>query len=276
MSRTSVVTVAFNSAAILGEMLASVPDGTPVIVVDNASSDNSTDVAAAGGAIVVRLSENTGFGHGCNVGAAHAISEFVLFLNPDATLDAHCIAKLEAAADKYADASAFNPSIMDKDGGPHFKRGSVLLPRKLWLPRGRPLSDREVPVLTGAALFCRRAQFVELGGYDEAIFLYHEDDDLALRLKATFGPLMFIHDAKVGHQEGRSSPRSPEIARIKSYHMARSRIYAMDKHGWRFAYLRTLCSALAKFINPAFLFSTRKRAQALAFLAGAWSMRNAE
>ena len=182
--RTTIVSVAYNSAGVIGDMLSSVPSGTPVFVVDNASSDNSAEVAVAAGASVIRLPENQGFGRGCNSGAAKATTEFLLFLNPDASLDADCLEKLEAAADHYATASGFNPAITDKDGSAYFKRGSRLLARRDWMPRGRPAADCEVPVLSGAALFCRRAQFEKIGGYDEAIFLYHEDDDLALRLKS--------------------------------------------------------------------------------------------
>jgi N-acetylglucosaminyl-diphospho-decaprenol L-rhamnosyltransferase len=270
-ARTTIVSVAYNSAGVIGDMLSSVPERTPVIVVDNASADNSADIATTSGALVIRLAENTGFGRGCNVGAVQATSEFLLFLNPDATLGAGCIEKLENAADQYKTASGFNPAITDKDGGDYFKRGSRLLAHSAWMARGRPVADCEVPVLSGAALFCRRAQFEQIGGYDEAIFLYHEDDDLALRLKAAFGPLMFIRAAEVGHQEGRSSPRSPEIAAIKSYHMARSRVYAMKKHGRPFPFWGSLWSGIRKLISPLVLFSPRKRAQALAFNSGVLS-----
>ncbi len=268
VSRTTIVSVAYNSASVIGDMLASVPAGTKVFVVDNASSDNSADIAEAAGATVIRLAKNEGFSRGCNIGAAKAKSEFLLFLNPDATLGPQCIERLEAAADHYASASGFNPAITDKNGGDYFKRGSRLLAHAKWMPRGRPAADCEVPVLSGAAQFCRRAQFEQIGGFDEAIFLYHEDDDLALRLKAAFGPLMFIRAAEVGHQEGRSSPRSPEIARIKSYHMARSRVYAMKKHGRPFPFLGSLWSGVRKLISPIILFSPRKRAQALSFTRG--------
>lgn len=274
MIRTTIVTVAYNSAGVIADMLSTVPAGTPVIIVDNASADNSADIASASGATVIRLNSNSGFGRGCNVGAAQATTEFILFLNPDATLDANSIKNLEDAADKYANASGFNPAITDKDGGPYFKRGSRLLAHSQWMARGRPTGDCEVPVLSGAALLCRRSQFEKIGGYDEAIFLYHEDDDLALRLKEAFGPLMFIYGAKVGHQEGRSSPRSPEIARIKSYHMARSRVYAMKKHGRPFPFIGSLWSGVRKLLSPVILFSPRKRAQAIAFVSGVWSTRS--
>jgi N-acetylglucosaminyl-diphospho-decaprenol L-rhamnosyltransferase len=267
-ARTTVVTVTYNSAAVIGAMLTSVPHGVPVIVVDNASTDGSIGIAEGAGAEIIRLEENKGFGPACNAGAALADTEFVFFVNPDAALAPECIEKLEAAADRYPRASAFNPRISDRHGGEYFKRSSKLIPRRDWMQRGWPAADREVTVLSGAALFCRRAAFEAIGGFDPAIFLYHEDDDLALRLKAECGPLMFIWDAAVTHQEGRGSPRSPEVAAIKSFHMARSRVHAMRKHGRPFVEARCLGSAIGKFANPAILFSRRKRAQAFGFFKG--------
>lgn len=271
VARTTIITVTYNSEAVIGAMIASVPDAVRLIVVDNKSTDASADIAARSGAVVVRLHENKGFGRACNEGAALADTEFVFFLNPDAVLSPGCVDALEAAADRYPNASAFNPRISDRNGGEYFKRSSKLLPRREWMKRGWPAADCEVTVLSGAALFCRSAAFKKIGGFDPAIFLYHEDDDLALRLKAEYGPLMFICDAVVHHQEGRGSPRSPEIARIKSFHMARSRVYAMHKHGRPFAFWGSLWSGIRKLLSPAVLVSARKRAQAVAFTKGAWS-----
>jgi GT2 family glycosyltransferase len=270
-SRTTIVTVAYNSAAVLPQMLASVPSGVPVIVVDNASRDTSRDIAAAAGARLVAMADNLGFGAACNAGAAVAAGEFILFLNPDAVLTPGSIAALEDAADRNAAASAFNPSIAGRHGKPWFKHRSVLLPRARWLPRGEPAAECEVPVLGGAALFCRRAAFEAVGGFDEAIFLYHEDDDLALRLAAACGPLMFIPSARVMHLEGTGSPRTAQTAAFKAFHMARSRIHAMRKHGRPLAGARTLAAALLKLASPANLFSRRKRMQAMGFLKGAVS-----
>lgn len=269
--RTTVVAVAFNSADVLPAMLASIPPGVPVVVVDNAGTDASGDIARAAGARVVRLEENQGFGRGCNAGAALAGTEFLLFLNPDAALEPGALEALETAADAHPDASAFNPRIRDRNGQAYFKRGSILLARREWLARGWPATSGPVPVLSGAAFFCRRAQFEAEGGFDPAIFLYHEDDDLSLRLKARFGPLRFVREAEVVHLEGRGSPRNPETARIKSYHMARSRLHAMRKHSRPFPLARSLSSAIVKLLSPANLVSARKRAQATAYLKGVLS-----
>jgi glycosyltransferase involved in cell wall biosynthesis len=54
LARVCVVSIAYNSAAALRGMLASVPPGLGVIVVDNASADDSVAVAEAAGARVIR------------------------------------------------------------------------------------------------------------------------------------------------------------------------------------------------------------------------------
>lgn len=269
--RTTVVSVTYNSANVLAKMLASVPAGVPVIVVDNASTDGSVAVAANAAARTIRLDSNQGFGRACNRGAAEAATEFVLFLNPDAVLDVDCIGALEAAADRHLAASAFNPGIRSRDGGEYFKRRSVLIARSQHLARGWPPEDREVPVLSGAALFCRKSAFDAVGGFDPAIFLYHEDDDLSIRLKSECGPLMFIRDAAVMHSEGRSSARTADIAALKAYHMGRSRVYAMRKHGLTLYRVRNVAAGLGKLANPLVLLSSRKRAQASGFLKGVFS-----
>lgn len=272
-ARTTIVTVSFNSAAVLPTMLASVPAGTPVIVVDNASSDTSADIATARGATLVRMERNEGFGRACNAGARLAETDFLLFLNPDAALETGALSALEDAADAHPKASAFNPKILTRAGASDFKRRSVLLPRSSWLPRGVPDQLIETPVLSGAAFFCRRACFEQVGGFDPAIFLYHEDDDLSIRMAKACGPLLFVPEAVVRHMAGHGSARSAETARFKGFHMARSRYYAQARHGlarpWLFGFLGSAAAMLA----PHILFSRRRRAKQLGQIAGMWSAR---
>ncbi|MBX3573739.1 MAG: glycosyltransferase [Mesorhizobium sp.] len=82
----SVVLVAYNSADVIRDAIESVPAPHEVIVVDNASTDASREIAAAAGARVLALAENLGFGTACNRGAALARNDTLLFLNPDARL----------------------------------------------------------------------------------------------------------------------------------------------------------------------------------------------
>lgn len=270
--RVTVVTVAHNSLAVLPGMLASLPPGAFCVIVDNASTDQDAlaKLAEQHGAELIRNDDNRGFGTACNIGAARADTEFLLFLNPDARLEDGALEALVAAAETYPDAVAFNPAISEANGRPYFKRGSVLLPRSEKLPSGWPEADRVVPVLTGAAFFVRHAAFEAVGGFDPAIFLYHEDDDLALRLRAQCGTLMFLRDARVMHDAGNSTVRSPQSAAFKAFHMGRSRVYATRKHHLPGAGRKALLSAVAQLISPLTLLSARKRAKQAAFLRGVW------
>jgi GT2 family glycosyltransferase len=166
-----------------------------------------------------------------------------------------------------------NPRIAEADGGEYFKRKSCLIPRSDWMARGWPGADCEVNVLSGAAIFVRRADFDAVGGFDPAIFLYHEDDDLSRRLYAERGPLMFIRAALVQHLGGRSSVRSPEVAALKARHMGYSRVYTMRKHGRPYAFARALISAFIQLCSPLVVLSRRKRAKQVALLKGTWDAR---
>lgn len=275
VSSVTIIAVCFNSSQIVGNMLASVPAGIPAVLVDNGSEDiaKTRETAAAYEAYLIVNSENLGFGVACNMGAAEAKSEFLFFLNPDVILAEGAIEALVSAAIRYRDAVAFKPAILDSSGRPRMKHSSVLLPRNKWMPPGWPDRDCEVPVLSGAALFVRREAFERVGGFDPNIFLYHEDDDLSLRLGERSEKLMFIRDAIVVHTGGRSSTRSPEIARLKAWHMGRSRMYASRKHGRPWAFPRALGLAILQSLSPMTIFSKRKRAKQLAFLRGIWNSR---
>jgi N-acetylglucosaminyl-diphospho-decaprenol L-rhamnosyltransferase len=267
--RITVVTVCYNSMAVLPAMLASVPAGTPVVLVDNSPNADPElpDLAATRGATLIRNDRNLGFGTACNIGAARAATEFLLFLNPDVTLSGSTLEHLTQALDRFPAASAANPRIAHADGSPFFRRRSLLIPRSEWLPRGWPPETREVPTLSGAALIVRKSAFDAVGGFDPDIFLYHEDDDLSVRLRAT-GLLLFVREALVTHLGGSSTTRSAETAAFKAFHMGQSRVHVARKHGIALARSRAVASALLQLAVPTAWVSRRRRAKQWALLRG--------
>ncbi len=269
----TIITVAFNSEAVLPAMLASVPKGVRVIIVDNASRDQAAlqGLARAHGATLIAQQANMGFGVACNTGAAAARTDYLLFLNPDAVVRPGAIDALIAAAARYPQAAAFNPRITHEDGSVHFKRRSNLLPRRDWLPRGWPATEGPVPVLVGSAIFIAKRNFDAVGGFDPQIFLYYEDDDLSLRLRARCGPLVFVPAAEVMHMGGASSGRTVAVARIKGHHLGRSRVYTAIKNQVAWGRSRALLEAGLDAVSPLVLVSARKRAKAWARLAATWA-----
>ncbi|MEM8632798.1 MAG: glycosyltransferase family 2 protein [Pseudomonadota bacterium] len=276
--RVTIVSVLYNSMAVVGRMLASVPPGTPVVLVDNGTDDRSVlrALAKSQGATLIENETNTGFGAGCNLGAAAAGTEFVLFLNPDAELAPGALEALLKAADAHPEAAAFNPVIREANGKSGVRRRSVLVPRSDWQTGPLPDIDFTVPILSGAAFFVRRDRFEAVGGFDDGIFLYHEDDDLSLRLQDRFGPLMVARAAETIHHQGNSSVRTPQSAAFKAWHMGRSRVYTRRKHGHSLPFLSSFGAALWQLGSPDVLFSARKRAKRWALLKGVVSEYSGE
>jgi N-acetylglucosaminyl-diphospho-decaprenol L-rhamnosyltransferase len=205
----------------------------PAIVVDNASADRTQAVAREHGARVVANARNEGFGRGSNIGVRAAGTEFVLILNPDIVLEPGAVAALLQATRRYPDAGMLAPRIVEPDGRFFFQPRSLLAPY-LANPRGRlslPEGDCCVPFLSGACFMMRRELFLRLGGFDEQIFLFYEDDDLCRRVADAGHALVHVHGAVARHDRGGSSAPKPGRVFRGRWHQAWSRAYVCRKYG---------------------------------------------
>ncbi|MBL8577060.1 MAG: glycosyltransferase family 2 protein [Mesorhizobium sp.] len=265
----SIVLVTYNSAEVVGDAIRSIASGHQVIVVDNASVDDSADVARALGAEVLALTENLGFGTGCNRGAAIARFEKLLFLNPDARLRPDTLDRLADAFERYPDAAAFNPRLVDAVGKQFFSKRNRFVSREHWLDEP-PQQDADIPMGVGAALAVRTNVFRKLGGFDENIFLYFEDVDLSARIINAGYTIRHIHDAIATHLEGKSSGTDQNTSAFKEYHYAKAQFYTNRKHGLS-------RSRWLKLVHGAFRYASalpggnaKKLALARARLKGLW------
>jgi N-acetylglucosaminyl-diphospho-decaprenol L-rhamnosyltransferase len=190
----AVVVVTHDSGAFILGTLATLAlqlrEDDELLVVDNASADDTPQLAraAAPRALVLETGANLGFAGGCNAGAAATSAPLLLFLNPDATPAPGCLDALRAAAQDHADWGAWQALVtlpggerVNTSGGvTHFlgfgwagECGALV----------RPGEDREVSFASGAALAVRRAAWERVGGFDADYFMYMEDLDLSLRLR---------------------------------------------------------------------------------------------
>ena len=269
-SKISIVTVSYNSMAVLPTMLASVPSDTPVIIIDNSSKETKCleELAYKTKSILRLNSKNKGFGEACNQGAEIAQTEFILFLNPDTILQEDTLINLEKAALKFPKALAMNPKIIKPNGASYFKRSSHLIKRSEWMKRGAPTTDKVVNILSGSAFFVRTKFFKEIGGWDSNIFMYHEEDDLCLRFQEIGGDLMFVPSSIIRHTRGASSPPSKEIAYLKGFHMGQSRIYSTKKYKISWARSKALFDSILQILSPINIISGRKRSKNWGYLNG--------
>ena len=271
-SRTTVISVSFNSTLIIEKMLQSIPDNVEIKIVDNGSIDNIAETLSSfNNCDLIENASNQGFGRACNRGAAESETEFLFFLNPDATIKSDTISELEKFADENSKMAAANPLIENENNKSRLKI-STIIPCKD-LPRPKISEFGEMPILTGGALFIRRKVFEEIGGFDPNIFLYHEDHELCSRVSKHGYSLWHVPSAIAIHVGGTSSGRSAKISHWKGYHMARSRYYVLNKFYPSQAFRKTFWPAVFGLINPINLFSIRRSSKYIGQIKGAFSAK---
>jgi GT2 family glycosyltransferase len=266
------VVVAYDSAHALPDCLGALRrEGVPAIVVDNASGDGSAELAERLGARLLRNAMNEGYGRANNRGIAAADTPLVLIVNPDVVLDEGAAAGLVAAAERYPEAGLLAPRLVEADGRLFFQSRSLLSPylhNDAGIER-LPEGDCCAPFLSGAALLVRRDAFFALGGFDEKIFLFYEDDDLCRRMAEAGQALVHVHAAVARHGRGRSSAPAPGRIFRARWHQAWSRAYVSRKYGLADPAPAMLARNAAKAIGAALVFNRRRMARYGGSAAGA-------
>jgi GT2 family glycosyltransferase len=191
----SVLIVAWNSSQelrrTLPPLLAELRDGDELIVVDNASPDDSAAVAVelAPAAKIVTMGRNDGFAGGVNVGATAATGDLLVILNPDAM---PLPGWGEAIRRPWLDGrgwSAWQALVAGADGTTiNSARNPVHFTGIVWAGKhGEPIEaapgPSEVVSISGACLAVPTEVWRRIGGFAPKFFMYHEDVDLALRLR---------------------------------------------------------------------------------------------
>jgi GT2 family glycosyltransferase len=180
----SAVIVAYNNGDALTRCLESLePEGAEVIVVNNG------DPLPELGVRVVNPGSNVGFAAGCNLGAAEASGDVLVFLNPDTVVAAGALAELARTLEDPTIGIAMprlrlldRPELLNSGGNVLHVTGLA------WAGGyGEPAEEirdvRDVTYPTGAAMAIRADLFRELGGFTEELFMYQEDLELGWRAR---------------------------------------------------------------------------------------------
>lgn len=214
----SVIVVLFNRAELSFQCLRSLQSGLDrpgeVIVVDNASSDQTSDLLARlDGATVIRNAENLHFLRAVNQAAEVARGRVILLLNNDARLGHGAVGAALLTLDETPGAGAVGARIDLLDGTLQ-EAGSIIWNDGACLGYGRggdPMAAefqfrREVDYASGAFLMVRRDVFEQLGRLDPAFApAYYEETDLAMRLRAAGWATIYEPQAVISHVEFASS-----------------------------------------------------------------------
>ena len=233
--KLSVVIVNYNVKYFLEQCLHSLEQAAmgidhEVIVIDNASTDGSTEYITARYPKVKWMAcrENNGFSKGNNIAIAHAKGEYILMLNPDTIVTKEAIEGCIAFMDNNADAGACGVYMLRTDGtfAPESRRAlptpfvafckmsglSNLFPKSRTFGRYyMQYLDKEetnpIEIISGAYMMLRHKTIKKTGALDEDFFMYGEDIDLSYRILKS-GYRNYYLPLRILHYKGESTNKS--------------------------------------------------------------------
>ncbi|MGI9120738.1 MAG: glycosyltransferase family 2 protein [Acidimicrobiales bacterium] len=260
------VVVSYNVSDLVLACIASLRDDgiERVVVVDNASTDGSADAVRSHEpeVEVLALPRNLGFGAAANRGVARTSSRYVAIMNPDVVVEPGSTKALVDALEGdpglalvgprvetpegalYPSARTF-PALTDAAGHAFFH---FVWPDNPFSRRYRMLdwdhaAAADVDWVAGTYLLARRRAWDEVGGFDEAFFMYLEDVDVCWRLGQAGWRTGYEPGARVTHAIGRSTDQTP-YRMIAAHHRSLLRYAAKTTTGQRRLLLPLIALAL--------------------------------
>jgi GT2 family glycosyltransferase len=208
----------------------------PTICVDNGSTDGSDRVIEERfpDAELIRAGTNLGFAGGNNVGIRRALergADWVLLLNSDAVAEQGVPEALTRAAAARPDAGLLACLILDEAGVTVQYAGASVHPRLGYSGRVEttpPTSLKDVDRGDGAALAVSRTAVEQAGLLAEELFLYVEDVEWSLRVRAAGFGIVLVPDARVRHKG--SAATGGRASTVNLYYDTRNSIVVDERH----------------------------------------------
>ena len=182
---------------------------------------------------LIEADKNLGFAAANNLAAKKAKGHWLALLNPDAFANRDWLEKLLEATQLASNVTmvgstqymALEEGIFDGTGDELHASG--LAYRSNFGKPVKQVFDREAFAPCGAGAFIHKETFLRLNGFDETFFCYHEDVDLAYRMRLDGGICIQSAHAKIDHISSGISGRASDFA---IYHGTRNRIWTFMKN----------------------------------------------
>lgn len=241
--KISIVILTYNSEKDIMDCLASVyryndiGEALEVIVVDN----NSDDVLSIfreirnkyPDVLLIKNSENKGYGAGNNVGICVASAPIIMIMNPDVRLSEPVFSKALRVFDDYSvvmygmkqklpngkNSASFAWTLLDNPLIAYLLGVRYCRPRDIYF--------QNKMFISGACFFVRKCDFLQVGLFDESLFLYAEEDDIRIRLLA-LGNRRVIYDKTVSYVHFFDNR---EVTLRKLHRLFTSKCYLCKKNG---------------------------------------------
>ena len=224
--QVSILIVTWNSSVYVLRCLSSVEHQTyknfEIIIIDNGSTDGCIDGIQEKHPNleihIKKLNKNTGFTVANNIGARIARGKWLALLNADAFPEPDWLENLLKAAKRYPNAffasrqvQANAPNLIDGEGDTYHVSG-LAWRKNYGLPFQKKDETEEIFSPCAAAALYPRQAFLDVGGFDEDYFSYHEDVDLGFRLRLQGLRSYYVPKAIVYHVGSASTSKSSDFS----------------------------------------------------------------
>jgi GT2 family glycosyltransferase len=244
-----------------------------IILVDNASSDNSVaaisnfkfQILNKDSLKLIESKENLGFSKGCNLGAANAKGDYLLFLNSDTEVKDQGFIKMVDYFKKNKKLGILGGALKNEDGsiqpsaGKFYNLFNLILMllgfERLGFLRESPKTIQAVDWVSGASLMIRRKVFKIIGGFEKELFMYGEDLEICYRAKKNGFTTNFYPEIMLFHKERGSSNRGFAIFNIYKSILF---FYKKYKPGWQYKFAGFILHAKSSILNNVGLLTGNK------------------
>ncbi|MFO8061866.1 MAG: glycosyltransferase family 2 protein [bacterium] len=280
MNGITVIIINYNGSGFAAKLIDSLNAQTvsysEIIIVDNASSDNS-DIEFLNGLSRIRyiyLEENTGFPHAVNIAVSQARENNILLLNNDIYLKDDFTENALTALEQYK-RTVFAPLVMDYRGEYIDSAGDTvppdLKPRKR-LSGEKPdrMSAADIDSVSMSCCFFRKKDFLDAGSLNDYFFLYFEDVDFSMRARMRGFSMRFIPGCIAYHYISGStkSVYGSLYSPLKVFYETRNRIFLM-RNLRVISLLRQSAAVIAGTLSSAVYFALR--GYLTEFISGLWA-----
>ncbi|HMQ02106.1 MAG TPA: glycosyltransferase family 2 protein [Candidatus Doudnabacteria bacterium] len=218
-----------------------------VIIVDNASPDNSVEIIKskylskpefASKTKLILNGRNDGFGAGNNVGMKQASGDYILLLNTDTKLEPDNLQIMVDFMQVRTDVGAATCKLVMANGEidkasrraePDLVRSffrlfglQALFPKLFGgynLLHQDPNKESAIDACSGAYLLMSRAAYQATGGFDERYFMYAEDLDLCRQIREAGFKVWWYPKTSCVHYRGQSSKKTAQKT-LKAFYQA--------------------------------------------------------